>query len=366
MTTTTLLTHVDALPANDLRRMAAADEPWVSLLLPTARSGPQARAAATVLANLVAAARDRVSAHGVDPAVLEPAQALVEDVRAWDEQAEGLAVYLRPGEHRTYRLPEPLHPELAVGPPRLRPLVPLVDTGEEFYVLALAAGATTLHRGTRHKLTRVETDRIPASVGDLSSDRDHQTQLQHAPQGGGEATFHGHGADGSHESARLDRFLRHVARGLEEVLPSGSTAPVVLAGVSRVTARFATLSGRTDLVDTTVRGSAESMPEHELHAAAWAAVESARGVSEEERELWSRLVATGAAPTRLRDVVDAAEVGRVDTLLVAPPEPGAAGQTRIVEDDVDVAIAHALRSGAEVRPLPHDLAPAEAVAILRY
>lgn len=336
------------------------DQPWVTFVMPTHRAGAETTSQPLVLKNLL---RDAVNelpdeAHEQLAGHIEP---LLDDFEFWQNQADGLALFAS-GDHLAIR-------HLSIAPearahvaetPYLLPLVPIMGQPRHFTILQVSLKQVRLFEVTGEHIEEVDLGSIPASVEDLSSDRDHQTHLQHSPQGGGSVNYHGHGADAAADEVRRDRFLRHVARGLEEREASRSTHGTLFVAATQDTAeQFARLSGRNELSDRIIPGSADGLTAAALLERAMPQLSAYSDQRRQENaDHLGQRRAQGRVADDPGDVVNAATTGRVETLYVGTV-------TEAVAESINRAILETLRCSGDVLPAP-DAGQAGVSATLRF
>ncbi|WP_425307608.1 hypothetical protein AADG42_02260 [Ammonicoccus fulvus] len=337
----------DALDLAELT--VETDQPWVTFVMPTHRAGAETTSQPLVLKNLLRDAVNELPDEAREQ-LTEQIEPLLGDFNFWQNQADGLALFAS-GDHLAIR-------HLSIAPeagahvsevPYLLPLVPIMGQPRHFTILQVSLKQVRLFEVTGEQIEEVGLGSIPASVEDLSSDRDHQTHLQHSPQGGGSVNYHGHGADAAVDEVRRDRFLRHVARGLEEREASHGTHGTLFIAATQDTAeQFARLSGRNELSDRIVSGSADGLTAPALLERAMpqlAAYAEARRT--EKADHLGQRRAQGRVADDPGDVVNAATTGRVETLYVGTvPEA--------VAEPVNRAILETLRCSGDVHPAPSD------------
>ena len=269
---------IDPTLVEDLRELASRPGPWATATLTTHRAGPETRAGATRLANLAD----------------EAGRALREDGAA-AEDADRVVASL----------------------PDLVPLVEFVQPDQRFLILALTQRSARVLEATATSVEELDLPDVPATLEGSEFDRDREPQLQSVPQGGGEATFHGHAGDSSAPRARAERYFRAVGRGLAAEL-GRRPRPVVLATVETNATPFRQASG-VEVLDEIVAGNPEERSPEELHRAAWPLVADRLGAERavEEPHAGDPLGAEGE--DRLLEL---AQHGRVDTLFVAQDSVG--------------------------------------------
>lgn len=365
------LPNLDVVDEEFLKEAPANEGPWVSILLPTHRTGRESLAARSQFQNLLKIASAELEGHDSADEVLAPLRELVEQRDFWLNQSDGLAVYSAPGLMRTFRVPAQLPDEVSVGAyPRLAPLATFMSAaGGSFDLLALSGNSVKLFEGTRGSIGELSLgEGTPTSLDEVLTDRDRQPQLQHSPQsaGGGVANFHGHGGDSEISTAIIERFFRQVAAGVDTVLGRAAQRPMILAGVAEHGATFRSISSRKNILAEMVTGNPERLSDIELHERAWPIAEQALRVDDAAlTDRYNELVGTGKASDDVAYIAKAAAEGRVETLLVPPISSAADGQPNLVVDEVDELIALTLRNRGTLAVSRH--AEADGVrAIFRY
>ncbi len=339
---------------------------WVSVLLPSLRNAPDRRAGSTQLANLLREANELLEQRGLGTDRLAPARALVEDTGFWLRQSEGIALYISDKGMHTFRVPVTLAPSVTIGQvPRLRPIVPAMLPERTYYLLQLAKKQIRLFEVSPEGIQELDRGPIPGSMDDVEGDREGQERVQFATASGGGA-LQTHGADSGAEEAADERFLREVARTVEERLGRREPAvPLVLACTEEVAADFRAVCGYPGMTDVTVTGSADGMTANELFERARPVLDRHRADKAQRR---SERLQELRAGTRLEDdplsIVSAAEEARIDALLVGAMD-GETNGDGPDDDIVDRAILATLRGGGRVLPMPETTTDT-LIGVLRY
>jgi hypothetical protein len=382
----------DLLRLEQVRELAGHQGgPCVSVFLPTHRVTSASGQDRIRLRNLLDEAERRLVAGGlrapVAREVLQPGRDLLAPGWFWSYQSDGLAVFLAPGWSRVFRLPQEF-PQLVVvaGRFHLKPLLALLAAGHRFYVLALSRNEVRLLEGTPHTVQEAELAEVPHSLREALQydDLEKELGLHIAGRGGpgARAVFHGHGRGGEVDKALLERFLRQVDDGLQEVLKA-EAAPLVLAGVGYEQAMFRQLTRYPHVLADGIGGNPERMRPAVLHERAWAIVEPvfARARQQAAQRYQDEAGRGQGAAWDVVQVVRAALQGRVDTLFVAAGQQrwGTAdphtGQVTVHdqpqpgdEDLLDRAAVHTLLTAGTVYAVPIQQVPGPgpAAALLRY
>jgi hypothetical protein len=365
----------DSVTREDLEALARTSGAHVSLLMPTVRMGPETRAVSRQYRRMCEQLRELAASRNVDGDLVDRVEqaGAVEDF--WQQQAEGLAVVAGPDEVLVRRLGAAVGPELAVGRPRLRPLLPHVTDDATFHILALSMGRVRLFEAGELHIRELDLGTVPASYDELEHDRDRQHSLQWSAQGGQRANFHGHGGDAEADRTQTLKFFRLVSTELRRRLPpAAGGGPLVLACVPENLALFRDAGGHPQLLeDSCAHGNADRLTAVELHQRCWPlAAPWVRQAERKAADHVQELMGTGRVLTDTDQVLEAAWEGRVEWLFVSPAPAVAPGETEVADDPVDLVLSRVLASGgraalcpASLREVP-DLAEAEIVALLRW
>ena len=365
--------------------------PCVSIFLPTHRAGPATEQDPIRLKNLLGKAEEVLLTSGElrAPAVrdlLAPARDLEHERRFWEYQSDGLAVFIRRGWFRFYRIPLSL-PSVAVVGNRhhVTPLLPLFTGDGYFFVLALSQNEIRLLGGSRHSVDQIDLPDVPTSLVDALryEDREKPHQLHVAGAGGrpGRAIFHGHGIGGEVRKDEILRYFRHVDRGLHELL-GNERAPLVLAGVEYLLPIYRDAATYRYLVDGGITGNPEGLSDDQLHGQAWALIEPVfRRERKQAAGRYRDLAGTGLGPSELEEVLQRSHEGRVEVLFIAAgenewgaydSETGAVAlrdQPEVKDEDLlNLAAVRTLQRGGVVYAVGRDEMPAPGplAAVLRY
>ncbi len=296
--------------------------------------------------------------------MLHPLHALIDDTAAWQQQADGLAIFTTPTEHHFFRTPIALTEEVVIGDRfRLRPLLHLVDN-DAFFVVALAQNSVRVFEATTQTIAELSNEHLPTSIDDALRLEDPERQLQSQSVGGGDVRFHGHGAGKELEKQTLARYFQAVDRGLVALI--GPTAlPVIIACVDYYLPIYREITNLSNVFDTAVSGNPEHRSAAELHAAALTLIQpDQRHRTTAMTEHFNELKGTGHTLTDLPTIAEAASQGRIETLLVAIDEPSSLTSTTLTQ--IDNVIADVITTGATVAVAPPSLIEGPLAAILRY
>ena len=354
---------------NDLLRLSSATEgPLVSIYLPTSPSGAETEDAALHLKVLRTKAHEALLARGLRDQdateFLNPLVALEADRHWWQNQHQGLAIFLGPEGIETLSLEETVEPLWFVDDTfELIPLLPHVTSEGSFVLLKLSQESVTLFEGTHQGLEEVEVFAMPEGIDGVLTEDDYQNPAYAAPparpnlghQTMSHAQVYGQAPPEWKKTLR-ERYVEQISRALEGRLTNHS-APTVLVADEELAGLMGARVNFTH-IDTT---HPDSMTTAELHALAWALVS---GDLDQQRRTdiadFERVLGQGGlVTTDLSSTVVAANEGRVDTVLVS---------TTVGNSQISSLLGLVLKQGGRVIYAPElsDSLPEGAGAILRY
>ena len=382
---------MDVLSRDDLELIVRQPRSsCASLYMPTHRSGPETQQDPIRLKNLIRRAEESLVAAGIRrpdaSEVLRPARELIEDEAFWRHQSDGLALFLRTGWFRCYRLALRFEETVVVSDRfHVSPLLPLLTCDGHFFVLALSENESRLLAGTRFNVHVVNVPGLPAGVKDALRHDDPQRELgSHAAERGGpgaRVVLHGQGIGAEIQKERLGRYLQAVDGAVRRSLRE-QQAPLVLAGVEYVRAMYRDINTYPHLLEAGITGSPDRTSSEELHSRAWALVEPLFARDRDDAAAaFPEALGTGRASDSLEEVLPAAGAGRIDVLFVttgahvlSASHAGAGvshadgGQESGGGDPIEQAVVGTILNGGTVYAVPEREMPdrAPVAALFRY
>ncbi len=396
------------------------DDYCVSIYLPTYRVGRRFEENPIRLNNLLDEAEAQLKDAGMESAevtaLLQGPRDVVEDEVFWQNQRDGLALYLSESFNNYYQLRQRFEPQVVVVDRfHVKPLFPLLDQGREFYVIALSQGGIQLFQGTRFGMDEVETEDLPESVVELLDYEEMERHLQFhtrtatpadatgvTPPGassaqpgavsgdlpGGMQTerpgmFHGHSVAEEDDRQDIRKYFQRVDAALEPFLRD-EERPLVLAGVDYLLPLYREVNSYRNLTEEGITGSPNTLAVEDIHERAWEIVEPQFTAEREEAlRLYEQLAGMGkdVASHDIKEIVPSAYFEKVDTLFAAreihvwgtfDPESAEVELhdegTGENEDLLDLAVVHTyLNSGAVYVLGPEDVPGGPpAAALFRY
>jgi hypothetical protein len=356
------------LAAQDLKALAAAVPPCITILLPL----PEPSEIHIRLKNAVRYAEKSLRERNVRPeeieALLQPVQALAETIEVEGRWGNALVVLRSPAVFRHFwvrRMPREI---VAVGEQfALHPLLSLFGSTSIFYVLALSQKHIHLFRCTEDSFERVRLpDSVPVNLNVWLRTRQPDHVLDNRAFGGPSAgsmrgVMFGTSTDREDKEENLLHFFREVDKGVHNVLKDGA-APLVLAGVEYEVALYRRVNTYPRLLEAAVYGSPESFGS-ELHARALQIVEQhspeplRSALAQFERYRGSTRVSFDVEQT-----LQAAHFGRVANLFLRRDNSGSD------DDKINGAAIQTLLHGGQVFVLNQEQMPdgAALAALMRY
>ncbi|HLS45763.1 MAG TPA: hypothetical protein VK045_10040 [Ornithinicoccus sp.] len=362
--------------------------PRVSVFVPTHRVSRAKESEAdrlswkNLLSTVEAALLDEGHGRREIDELLAPAWELHDDAMAWSYMGDGLAMFLRPGWHATYRVPLDVPKLATIGSGFvLTPVLPLLSD-RNYVVLAISQKNVRVLRGSRDRISELELPAVPRAFEDVMT-REDDVQSDTVPRptaagrtsASGRAVYYGNSSLDNVHKEDVVEYLREVARGVEDYL-AGRSIPLILAGLPEWVAVYREISSYPYLVDAAVERNPDDLAADDLRRAAWPLLEER--LNKENEALLDRLheqFARGTGVFGLEETRRAAREGRVDTMLL-PPETSAAapnGNSPVVllDDEsgyglVASAARATLRAGGAIRVVEALPDAVPAAAVVRY
>ena len=319
---------MNVLHKKDIKKlMTKHNGPCVSVFMPTHRGGAESQQDQIRFKNLFREAEQTLLKTGFRSqhvkGFLEPAQKLLKGTSFWQQQIDGLSVFLCQDMFRYFRFPYRFK-ELVVVTDRFhtKPLLPLLSGEGQFYVLSLSQNQVSLLQGSRYGIVEVDLEGVPESLADVLRYDDREKQLQFhtgTPGGMGKRSpmFHGHGAGADDAKDNILRYFRQIDKGLNKMLKD-EQAPLVLAGVEYLFPIYSEANTYPYIVKKGIAGNPERLSPEDLHEVAWTIVQPYFKKAEKNAVAkYKKFVGTGKTSSDVRKIVSAAYHGRVESLFVA-------------------------------------------------
>lgn len=359
-------------------------EPCVSLYIPTEKAGRETLQGPIHLKNLLSEAESGLKNLNVDEkeikSLLDSTRQLIDDFEFWQHQDEGLAIFLSKTVRRAYQLPISVPLRASVEEHfDIVPLLPLLSIDGHFFILTLAEDEVKLFDATRFGIQELKVKDMPTSMAEALYADQKELQLQwHSRAGsdpnraGRKAMYHGTGDGTGMEEHKTDlkRFFDKVDAALASTFKN-SKAPVVLAGVEYLLPIYREANTSATILEGEIHGNQEHRTPKEIHTDAWPHAEPFFEKSEKEAKLrFQELASKDQATDDIKDILLAAENGRVDTLFITHNDGrnGTGKELAALNGSLSRAAIETLsKSGTVYSPTPENMPSKEPVAaIFRY
>ena len=321
---------------------------------------------------------------------LAEARMLETDAEFWQNQSDGLAVFVGPNRLEYYPCPVDFEPMIYVAPEYyLRPLVPLMGEESKFHLLALSRGAIKFYTATKYGISEVDLNAlVPANMDAALMQDTPDNDLGRAggaegQRGSNEGVYFGRGGKTGDEVEDLKAYFDRVDAGISDYL-CDDTAPLVLGGVEQLIPIYQEANSYPHLYkDGYVEGNLELDAVGMLHEKAWSVIGNHFSAqTHRDRTLYGDNLARKEAGDDLKEIVPAAVNGRIAALWLdrnryAYGAYHAENNGIEIMTDADknatelynLAAVRALQSGARVYNVDRSELPAPesgACAIYRY
>jgi hypothetical protein len=298
-------------------------ENLVSIFIPTHRANQRQKDQIN-LKNGIKSAKDKLASSGWNEKeaekYLRPAIELLENDRFWNHLSDGLALFIGPDFFHQEIVPVSFDAYEFVGDRfYLRPLLPLMNNKDRFFLLALSQGEVRFFEGHQYSITPVKIDDL-VPVGGMKSIFDYadlpETLQNHSGNSDGQQIYHGQGKGEDDRKEDIKEYFRMINKGLMEMLHD-EQPPMVIAAVDYLVPIYKEVNDYKYLMDEFVNGNPEKDHPSLLHEKAWPLVENKLGTDyNDEKENFKEQLGKNTASSLLNDIVPAAVYGKVDTLFV--------------------------------------------------
>ena len=162
---------------------------------------------------------------------LEDASALAVNNNFWQEQKEGLAVFISPDQFEYFKLSVDTYDKSHVSYNfNLKQLISEFQDNQKYYLLALSPNHNQLYQATRNNIEEVEVDGLPVNIKEfLNLDDEAAEKHQSINTAGGSAVFHGQGGASDDDNQDLIHYLKEIDRVINLELKEENSYLVVAA-----------------------------------------------------------------------------------------------------------------------------------------
>lgn len=275
---------MDILKVQDLNELVKKEGLLVSVYMPTFRSGVDIRQNQIKFKQLLREAEAQLYSREMNKkeveSFLNPAANLIDETKFWQNQGDGLALFLDWDGVAFFRLPFEFSESVTVSDRiHLKPLLPLFNGNGQFNVLALSKNQVRLFRCTRQTVKEIELIDALDSMHDMQVDDDPRTKLElrtSSPQGKNQLSYNkvtqAQANENDYEKNELTRYFRAIDESLMKIHEE-DVVPMVLAGVEYLIPIYREKSNYPYIVEDFIRGNPELLNGEELKDMGWKIVE---------------------------------------------------------------------------------------------
>lgn len=318
---------MERLNIDDLKNLSQMDlKGLVSIYLPTSKHGQEVNQSRIRLKNLLKKVEGKLLekkfSQRDSQELLKPAVNLLDETIFWQNQENGLAIFISSKGMNYYKMPFDVN-EIAVVSNRyyIRPLLKLVTSKEKFNILALSQAEVRLFEADPYAIRKIEVPEIDELVENyIPASELHQeaTSPKGAASGGGHG-MHGYNEMSKTEKNEISKHLRSIDKEVTKVLKE-EKKPLAIYSVDYIYPMYREVSSYPNLMEESIKGSPEGEQEKNIH-------EKAKGIFlplvekqiEKEIKKFKTLKNTDSnlGSESIEKIVASANSGGVDTLFVA-------------------------------------------------
>jgi len=250
--------------------------------------------------------------------LLEPAFKLASDSNFWQQQKEGLAVFISSENFRSFKLSVDTYDSAHVSYNfNLKQLISEVHDSQEYYLLALSSNHNQLYRVNRNEIEEFDLEELPQNIKEfLNLDEEAAEKYQSINTAGSSSVFHGQGAAGDDDNEDLLHYLKEIDRVINSELKDKKNHLIVAADDS-VFSLYKNINNYQGLLDEHLSGNARQMNKKELREKSWEIIDShIHDYLEEIKERYMEIKSSDKSSSELEEIVEAAHFGKVDTLVL--------------------------------------------------
>lgn len=323
--------EISAFLPQEMRVLLEVNAPlYLSMYLPIDTATLKAKK--TRAANLLRQAQAHLQTFGWDgdnaDMLLAPMRECIEEEEFWRGRRGTLVLFRTPDWFRVYHVPLSIPERVVVGHSFfVRPLLPLSAWTRPFYVLAASQHRVRVLDCTFEHAVEMNVEGMPLNLDDALKDEEVETEhrVRTTPPTVGTGRFNliGYGEGGQEErEKRVERYLRLIDTAVRRAL-NGAHVPLVFAGVEHLFPVYQSLTSYPELVPTPLKGSPDRMSVATLHKRAAALLQGYMDKPKcDALATYQALEGTQRIMSDPESILNAAQQGRVETLLIYPDTEG--------------------------------------------
>ncbi len=313
---------------------------------------------------------------------LEGAAALAADSNFWQEQKEGLAVFISPDRFEHFKLAVDTYDKSHVSYNfNLKQLIAELRDNQEYYLLALSPNHNQLYQASRNNIEELTVEELPLNLKEfLNLDDEAAEKYQSINTAGGSSVFHGQGAASDDDNEDLLHYLKEIDRVINlKLKEEEKNSYLVIAADDSVFNLYKNINNYDKLLGENLSGNAQQMNKKELREKSWKLVEKhLHDYLKDVKDRYLELKAGDKTSSELEDIVEASHYSKIDTLLLNKNAEKAGvfledeNEIKLMDNkDYDLynfAAVQTIKNGGDVYALEKEEMPenADILAIYRY
>ncbi|MES2733411.1 MAG: hypothetical protein V4714_16820 [Bacteroidota bacterium] len=253
--------------------------------------------------------------------LLAPLNELLHDNEFWKNQSEGLAVFRSAQVFHYFQSPIPFEEFSQVNNQfLLQPLLPLFNCQKPYHILHLTKNGATLFNADQYAISKVDTQELfPAGLEEITQTYEFEKQYQGRVLGSGEGNAASRGDTTEFNNEKdflLPEYFRGINEGIRQLMGDENT-PLVLASVEYYHPIYRQANTYSKLFAKGLTGNFEHVPTKELHRLANELLADYFVEPQNKRiERYQNSSGTDLTSTDLRQILEAAVTGRIDTVFI--------------------------------------------------
>ncbi|UAB83031.1 hypothetical protein INR75_12480 [Zunongwangia sp. SCSIO 43204] len=247
-------------------------------------------------------------------------ESLLNDPEFWRNQSDGLAIFASEDFFKYYTVPINFEASVYVmNEFYIKPLVPLYNKDERFYLLSLQLEEVSLFEATQYSIGKVDIEdltpeRLEERVGFDYKEKALQFKTQNPNSG--TPVYHGHGANERNRLEEIKLYFRAIDQGIHDLLEQDNIRLIVACDDSLFPI-YKEANTYNKLYEKSVPGNPADLSMLDLHAKALNLLEpEMRRKLDEKMNAFKENEGTDLASADIRDIFPAIQQGKVDTLFV--------------------------------------------------
>ncbi len=306
--------------------LSVSRAPCLSLYMPTHRSHPENLQDPTRFQNLVKQMEktllEQYSAIEVKK-FIEPYITLSKNSELWNHTLDGLVVLSTIELFKVISLPVSVDELVVVADSfHTKPLRQYMQSGDRYHVLNLSLRDIRLFEGNRRSLAEVKLlPEIPKTITEalgVELTEKHSTVASYGGVGGESSEMHhGHGGKKDEVGKDAEKFFRLIASAIYENYSKPTGFPLILSALPEHHNLFHKVSKNPFLLPNDISVNPESISLDKLTKMAWEVMEPYYLLNlKSMTDKFEQAKANALGSDNIEEVVEAAEAGRVETLLI--------------------------------------------------